>query len=80
MKKWQKNVAAILKTMGISREKVAAGNISAEEWKKIEESYKTAHGKTLAEDKEAGEEAEAEDEREDDGMARENAAENGCGE
>ena len=59
MKKWQKNVAAILKTMGISREKVAAGNISAEEWKKIEESYKTAHGKTLAEDKEAGEEAEA---------------------
>lgn len=58
MKKWQKNVAAILKTMGISREKVAAGNISAEEWKQIGESYKTTHGKTLAEDKEAGEEAE----------------------
>lgn len=58
MKIWQKNVAAILKAMGISREKVAAGNISAEEWKQIEEAYKTAHGKTLAEDKEAGEEAE----------------------
>ena len=57
MKLWQKNVAAILKAMGISREKVAAGNISAEEWKQIEEAYKTAHGKTLAEDKEAGEEA-----------------------
>jgi hypothetical protein len=57
MKKWQKNVAAILKQMGISREKVAAGNISAEEWKQIEEAYKTAHGKTLAEDKEAGEDA-----------------------
>ena len=57
MKKWQKNVAAILKAMGFSREKVAAGNISAEEWKQIEEAYKTAHGKTLAEDKEAGEEA-----------------------
>ncbi len=57
MKKWQVNVAAILKTMGISREKVAAGNISAEEWKQIEEAYKTAHGKTLAEDKEAGEDA-----------------------
>lgn len=58
MKIWQKNVAAILKAMGISREKVAAGNISAEEWKQIEEAYKTTHGKTLAEDKEAGEEAE----------------------
>ena len=58
MKIWQKNVAAILKKMGISREKVAAGNISAEEWKQIEEAYKTTHGKTLAEDKEAGEEAE----------------------
>lgn len=58
MKIWQKNVAAILKAMGISREKVAAGNISAEEWKQIEEAYKTNHGKTLAEDKEAGEEAE----------------------
>lgn len=58
MKLWQKNVAAILKAMGISREKVAAGNISAEEWKQIEEAYKTTHGKTLAEDKEAGEEAE----------------------
>lgn len=57
MKLWQKNVAAILKAMGISREKVAAGNISAEEWKQIEEAYKTNHGKTLAEDKEAGEEA-----------------------
>lgn len=57
MKLWQKNVAAILKKMGISREKVAAGNISAEEWKQIEEAYKTAHGKTLAEDKEAGEDA-----------------------
>lgn len=58
MKIWQKNVAAILKAMGISREKVTAGNISAEEWKQIEEAYKTNHGKTLAEDKEAGEEAE----------------------
>lgn len=58
MKIWQKNVAAILKKMGISREKVTAGNISAEEWKQIEEAYKTTHGKTLAEDKEAGEEAE----------------------
>ena len=57
MKKWQKNVAAILKAMGFSREKVAAGNISAEEWKQIEEAYKNEHGKTLAEDKEAGEDA-----------------------
>ncbi len=57
MKKWQKNVAAILKAMGISREKVAAGSITAEEWKQIEEAYKNEHGKTLAEDKEAGEEA-----------------------
>ena len=58
MKIWQKNVAAILKAMGISREKVTAGNISAEEWKQIEEAYKNEHGKTLAEDKESGEEAE----------------------
>lgn len=57
MKKWQKNVAAILKAMGISREKVAAGNISAEEWKQIEEAYQKEHGTTLAEDKAAGEEA-----------------------
>lgn len=57
MKKWQKNVAAILKAMGISREKVAAGNISAEEWKQIEEAYQKEHGKTLADDKAAGEDA-----------------------
>lgn len=55
-KKWQKNVAAILKSMGFSREKVAGG-LTAEEWKGVEEAYQKAYGNTLADDKAAGDDA-----------------------
>ena len=68
MKKWQKNVAAILKQMGFSREKVAGG-LTAEEWKGVEEAYQQAHGKTLAEDKAAGEDADPDPEPEPEATA-----------
>ena len=57
MKKWMQNVAAVLKKMGVSSEKIAANSLSAEEWKQVEEAYQKEYGKTLAEDKEAGEDA-----------------------
>ena len=63
MKKWQKNVAAILKSMGFSREKVAGG-LTAEEWKGVEEAYQKAYGNTLADDKAAGEDADPDPEPE----------------
>lgn len=63
MKKWQKNVAAILKSMGFSREKVAGG-LTAEEWKGVEEAYQKTYGNTLADDKAAGEDADPDPEPE----------------
>lgn len=54
MKKWIKNVSAILKKLGFSREKVQNG-LSAEEWKQVNEAYKNEFGTTLEADKQANE-------------------------
>ena len=57
MKKWIKNVSAVLKSLGFSQEKIQTG-LSADEWKQVTDAYQKEYGTTLEADKEANEDVE----------------------
>lgn len=53
-KKWLKRVAAVLKTLGFSKEKLQTG-LSVEEWDSVVSAYESTYGVTLEADKQANE-------------------------